>query len=191
MKVIKLKDLENQQIANEVEEAVKKGEVIIHPTDTVYGIGCNVESVDSVEKLYQAKKRDRTKPVSVFVPSLEWIDQNCTVSQVNREFLKSLLPGPYTAILKYKSVPKVLETPDKTIGVRIVKNKFCDLLRRLNVIFITTSLNISGEENITKIEDCPGGLKEVASIAIDSGELGKRASRVFDLTTDDIRVLRP
>ena len=125
------------------------------------------------------------------MPSLEWIDQNCIVSQVNRDFLKSLFPGPYTAVLKYKSVPKILETPEKTIGVRIVKNKFCDLLRKMNVLFITTSLNISGEENIAKIDNTPEELKQVASIAIDAGELGHRASRVFDLTTDDIRILRP
>ena len=191
MKIIKLKDLENPQIAKEVEEAIKRGDIIIHPTDTVYGIGCNIENESNVKKLYEAKKRDPKKPFSVFVPSLDWIHEYCVLSQVNSEFIKSLLPGPYTAILKYKSVPKVLETSEKTIGVRIVKNRFFDLARKNNVLFITTSLNISGEKNVIKIEDTPEELKQVASIVIDVGELGHRASRVFDLTTDDIRILRP
>ena len=190
MKVIKLKDLENPEISKEVEEAIKKGDIIIHPTDTVYGIGCNVENEESVKKIYEAKKRDPKKPFSVFVPSLDWIYDHCVLSQVNMEFLKSLLPGPYTAVLKYKSVPKVLESSEKTIGVRIVKNQFFDLARKLNVLFITTSLNISGEENVTKIENTPEQLKQITSIAIDVGELGFRASRVFDLTTDDIKILR-
>ena len=190
MKIIKLKDLENPQIAKEVEEAIKRGDIIIHPTDTVYGIGCNVESDSSVKKIYEAKKRDPKKPFSVFVPSLDWVYEHCILSQVNKEFVKSLLPGPYTAVLKYKSVPKILESPEKTIGVRIVKNQFFDLARKLNVLFITTSLNISGEENVTKVENAPEELKQITGLAIDGGELGFRASRVFDLTSDDIRILR-
>ncbi len=191
MKILRLKDLEKPDVRKEVSDSVKRGDIIVYPTDTIYGIGCNAENSESVARIYQAKKRDRGKPFSVIIPSKEWIYEHCFISDNNREFLNQLLPGPYTAVLKYKSVPEYLKNSSGTIGVRMVKNQFCDILMELGIIFITTSLNISEEEVVRKIKDIPETMKGFISMVIDAGELGSHGSRVFDLTTDSISVLRP
>ena len=186
MRIIKLKELE--KFKAEIKKDLKD-KIFIYPTDTIYGLGCSVEG--PVEDLYKIKKRDKEKPFSVIVPSKDWIYQNCVVSTLNKSFIEQLLPGPYTIVLKYKTVPKCLENREKTIGVRVFNSPFTKLLKEENLLFITTSVNISEEQHVKSIQEIPEEIKQSVTWAIDAGELGGKPSRVFDLTSDDIKVLRP
>ncbi len=172
-------------------KSVKEGKIFVYPTDTIYGIGCNAEDGSAVKKIIDAKGRDEEKPMSVIAPSLQWISQNTKATQENFAFIGSLLPGPYTVVLKANpSAPKEVVTPQKTIGIRIPLNEFTDLIRTAGVPFVTTSANLSGEEPITKISDLPAEIKNMVDIAIDAGEIDGLPSRVFDLTGKEVNILR-
>jgi L-threonylcarbamoyladenylate synthase len=179
MKVIKVsRALESKEIP----KALIEGKIFVYPTDTLYGIGCNAEISESVKKIYQAKNRSLDKPFSVIVPSKEWIFKNTKISKENKRFVESLLPGPYTVILKVKKRIPFVVSKEKTIGIRIPKNEFCDLIRRQNILFVTTSVNLTEEEPVFRIEDIPPPIRKIVDFAIDAGEIKGYASRVFDLT---------
>ena len=80
-------------------EAIKS-KVLIYPTDTVYGIGCNAENEMLIDRIFRVKGRDRNKPMSVIAPNKEWILEHCIVS---REIIDKYLPGPYTILMKKKN----------------------------------------------------------------------------------------
>ena len=104
---------------------IKEGELFIHPTDTIYGIGCNAMLHDSVYKVRETKNR-HTVPFSVIAPSKDWIRENCEVNKKAEGWLKKL-PGPYTFILNLKNkdaiAPNVNMDMD-TLGVRIPDHWF-------------------------------------------------------------------
>ncbi len=166
----------------ETARAVKSGGIIIYPTDTLYGIGCNAEVSESVIRIHEAKQRPEGKPFSVIVPSTDWIRENTVISGENLEFLENLFPGPYMAILKAKRAIPNVTNREGTIGVRIPKNDFCDLIRKQGVVFISTSVNLSDREPIFSIKDVPAPIREISDIAVDAGEIRGHGSRVFDLT---------
>ena len=187
MKIIKLpKALKS----GEVRKAITDGKIFIYPTDTLYGIGCNAENTESVKRIVQAKGRDEDKPLSVIVPSREWVSENAKITKENEKFLEVLFPGPYTVILNAKERIPFVVSKEGSIGIRIPKDKFCDLVRSLNVLFVTTSVNLSEEEPVYSIEEIPEEIKKIADYAIDSGRIEGGSSRVFDIRSNNLEILR-
>lgn len=136
---------------DEVLEAIRNGSIFIYPTDTIYGLGCNATLENSVRKIREIKRRD-TKPFSIIAPSREWIIQN---SEVESEELERYLPGPYTLFVKTRRevVSSEVNPNHNTLGVRIPKHWFADIVSVAGVPFVTTSVNISGEKFMTSIEN--------------------------------------
>ncbi|MCK5023195.1 MAG: Sua5/YciO/YrdC/YwlC family protein, partial [Candidatus Aenigmarchaeota archaeon] len=95
MKVIKLSSALKDMQRVELAKAIREGKIIIYPTDTLYGIGCNAEKAKSIEKILNAKGRGKDKPVSIIAPSMEWIAENTISTSHNLKFANNLLPGPY------------------------------------------------------------------------------------------------
>ncbi|NOX71146.1 MAG: threonylcarbamoyl-AMP synthase [Candidatus Micrarchaeota archaeon] len=190
MIIIKLKDALGSR-RKEVISAIKEGKVIVYPTDTIYGIGCNAENATSVEKIRNLKGKDRDKPFSVIAPSFEWVENNATATGENLSFARSLLPGPYTVIMKAKpSAPKSVVSGKKTIGIRIPASDFTSIVTEAGVPFVTTSVNLTGEEPIRRISEIPEKMKSGIDIAIDAGEIDELASRIFDITGKDVKIVR-
>jgi len=187
MKVVKLGQALKSE---EIRKAIVEGKIFIYPTDTLYGIGCNAEKTKSVEKIMEAKGRDPEKPFSVIVPSKEWIWENTKITRENKEFVDVLLPGPYTVILKAKEEIPFVVSGKGSIGVRIPKHEFCDLIRSTGVLFITTSVNISEEEPVYSVKDVPERIRKIADYAIDAGRIEGPASRVFDIRTNELKIAR-
>jgi L-threonylcarbamoyladenylate synthase len=187
MKTVKLsKALKSEK----VKKAILEGKILIYPTDTLYGIGCNAENRESVKKIMGAKGRDEDKPFSVIVPSKEWISENTKITRENEKFVDVLFPGPYTVILNAKERIPYVVSKEGSIGIRIPKNEFCDLIRSLNVLFVTTSVNLSEEEPVYSIKEIPEEIKKIADYAIDSGRIEGPASRVFDIRTNELKIAR-
>lgn len=190
MKIIKLHDALRDMHRVELAKAIRDGAVLIYPTDTVYGIGCNAEKTASVEKIAKVKTRGQGKPFSVIAPSKEWITENTRITADNAQFVNNLLPGPYTVILRAKKPIPLVTSKDGKLGVRIPKNEFCDFIRSQGFPFVTTSVNLSTTGPIASLREIPAPIAEVTDYAIDAGELRGLSSRVFDISGKDMEIVR-
>ena len=190
MKVIKLSSALKDMQRVELAKAIKEGKIIIYPTDTLYGIGCNAEKSKSIEKILNAKGRGKDKSVSVIAPSMEWIAENTISTSSNLKFADNLLPGPYTVIMKTNLKLAHVVSKERKIGLRIPRNKFCDFIRSHGIPFVTTSVNISEEEPVHSLKDVPDKIKEIADYAIDAGEINGLGSRVFDISGGGLEIVR-
>jgi len=159
-------------------EAIKS-KVLIYPTDTVYGIGCNAENEMLIDRIFSIKGRDKKKPMSVIAPDKKWILENCIVS---KDILDKYLPGPYTLLLKKKDAGflKYATAGASTIGVRIPAHRISKLVEEAGVPFITTSANISGEKSPKTLSEIPDEIKKAVDIMVDGGALSGIPSAIVD-----------
>jgi L-threonylcarbamoyladenylate synthase len=180
-------------------DAIKRGRVLVCPTDTVYGLVCDATNKKAVEKLFKIKKRNLKKPVPIFVQDIKAAKKLVYIDEKQEKFLKKVWPGKVTAVLnklKVKSEKlKVYGVDKKTIGLRIPKYKFIlELLKRTNKPLTGTSANISGKPASTKIKEVIKQFenqKYQPDLIISAGNLPKsRPSKVVDLTGQKMIILR-
>ncbi len=166
------------KIIRNLTNEIKQGKIFIYPTDTIYGLGCNAENREAVEKIKQIKQRDKDKPLSVIAPSIDWINENLIVDIE----LKKYLPGPYTIILKKKDPDFLFHVSERdTLGIRIPANDFTKDIQKANLPFITTSVNLAGEPYLTKMQNLKPEIKNQVDFIIDIGELsGKPSTLIID-----------
>ena len=170
--------------------ALRSGHIVVYPTDTVYGIGCDATNERAVERVYAIKGRG-AKPVSVIAPSLAWIRAHCSIPAYAEEWLAKL-PGPYTLILTLKDKSCVAATVLQgrtALGVRIPAHACSEVVTQFGKPVVTTSANPSGEPVVTRVVPKPHWLP-VDVVVIDGGELGGTASTVIDCTGSKPVVLR-
>lgn len=134
-------DIENSLIA------LKKGQTILYPTDTVWGIGCDATNVDAVNRIFEIKKRNESKSLVILVDSLEMLHQiipNIPIQAL--EWIK-ISPKPTTVIYHNPvGLASNVIAVDNTVGIRIVQDEFCrELIRKFGKPIVSTSANISGE----------------------------------------------
>ncbi len=130
-----------QRLIQKVVDILKKGGVVVYPTDTNYGIGCDIMNKKAIERIYQLKQRNKSKPFSFICSELKNISHYAKVSNYAYKTMKRLLPGPYTFILEgSRLVPKIMLTKRKTAGIRVPDNPIClALVNELGNPVITTS----------------------------------------------------
>lgn len=183
-KIIKLGKAKEKEIVR----AIKQGKIIIYPTDTIYGIGCDASNTESVMKIRMIKQRDAEKPFSIIAPSKQWIHKNF---EVNNAYIQKL-PGPFTFILRTKKdrlVSKQVTNNTNILGVRIPDHSFIKVIQKAETPFVTTSVNQSGEPSVTDIKRIPRKIAEQADIIIDAGELSNIPSTIIDLTGKIARII--
>ena len=124
-----------------VVDILKNGGIVVYPTDTYYGIGCDIMNKRAIERIYQLKQRNKSKPFSFICSDLKNISRYAKVSNYAYKTMKRLLPGPYTFILEgSKLVPKIMLTKRRTAGIRVPDNRIClNLVKELGNPVITTS----------------------------------------------------
>ena len=165
-----------------------KTKIIVYPTDTVYGIGCNAFDTLLVDRIYDLKKRERLKAVSVIAPSKMWILENFVC---DKELIDKYLPGAYTLILKKKELSFLSAVSDgDSVGIRMIKHKFQDIVSSSGVPFVTTSANISGEKTPAILGDISQDLKNEVDIIIDEGMLFGKSSKIIDFSGDQKKIIR-
>jgi len=161
---------------NNLIQEILSGKIFIYPTDTIYGLGCNAENIDAVNKIKEIKQRDKDKPLSVIAPSIDWIKENLIIDVD----LSKYLPGQYTLILKKKNTEFLSHVSSTdSLGVRIPDNDFCRQVQKSGVPFITTSVNLSGEKPITKISEIKREILDKVDVIIDAGELNGKPSTII------------
>lgn len=185
---------ENPQprLVSQVVKCLEQGGVIIYPTDTTYGIGCDIFNLKGIKRIFQIKQRDQRKPFSFICNDLAEIARYAQVSNFAFKVMKRHLPGPYTFVLEAtKIVPGSLSTKQKTVGVRIPENEICRaIVKELGHPLVTTSANTSGEDTPQDpcyIEEKMGHLVD---FVIDGGISMGEASSVISLLNDQIEIIR-
>ena len=167
------------------------GEVIVYPTDTVYGLGCDLFNKKAIDRLYQIKQMEKEQQLSFVCPDLSDISRYAIVDNAQYRLLRRFLPGPYTFILEAtREVPKIVQSKKKTVGIRVPNNEVTlALVRGLGRPIISTTAAMHGEEpNIdpSEIDDIFHGV----ALTIDSGVGGMVPTTVVDLTNGNVVVVR-
>lgn len=172
-------------------EALRKGGMIVYPTDTLYGLGANATDEEAVARVGEAKGRDEEKPMSIICSGLPMIEEHCEVSPANRTVMAEMLPGPFTVVLPVKKVlPKNL--CGKTVGVRVPKYFFLlAVIKTCGFPITGTSANLSGEKDPCSVEEVPWSIKRAADVIVDGGRcLHSAPSTVVDMCGERPKVLR-
>lgn len=194
-KIFDWKENINKEELKEVIEVLKNDGIIIFPTDTVYGIGCNCFSEKAIRKIFKDKSRPEQKPINVLTNNIEKIQKVAkNISKKEEEVIKKYMPGALTIILnKKEEVPSILTAGLDSIGVRIPNNKIAlDILKNFEYPLATTSVNISGNMPGIELEDFLNEFKDKVDIIIDGGksEIGI-ASTIVRIDEDEkINILR-
>jgi len=172
---------------------LKKGGVVIFPTDTVYGFLADASNKKAVEKIFKIKNRPKKKPLSLFVKDIKMAKELALVDNFSIKFLKKYWPGKYTFVLKSKKA-KIYGVKKDSIALRIPNYKpLNDILNNIKRPLVQTSVNISGKEPLNNIEEILkefGGDKRV-SLIVSAGNLKKsKSSKVIDLLDNKSKILR-
>ena len=185
-------NIKNEEL-DEVVNALNNDKIVVFPTETVYGIGGNALKVEVINKLFQAKKRNYGKPISLLVGSIDKIKNIAYVDKNEEKIIKAFMPGELTLVLKKKACVNDLVTAGKnTVGVRIPNHNIAlCILNKVDFPLATSSANISGENNIADFDEIINDLKDYVDIFI-KGNISDdlKASTVVELNNDIVNILR-
>jgi tRNA threonylcarbamoyl adenosine modification protein (Sua5/YciO/YrdC/YwlC family) len=181
-----------KRLTRKVVDVLEQGGVIVYPTDTVYGVGCDLFNPEAIQKIHRLKKMDEKKPLSFICSDLKDISRYAFVSNYAYKIMKRLLPGAYTFILKAtKLVPKIAQTKQKTVGIRIPDNKIClALVKELGHPIISTSVSKPNEGLYNDPAEIEERFGKRLDLVIDGGVIVAEHSSIIDLTDDFPRVIR-
>lgn len=174
-------------------EEIKNGKIFIYPTDTLFWIWSSIYSKESVDKIFELKQREN-KPLSIIVPSFEWIEENCIVNEEKLARIKDCLPWAYSFVLELKDKILLYERITNgfwSVSVRIPDSWFTEVIKEAWVPFITTSVNISWEPSAVKISDIPESIISGVDYVVDGeDELSWKWSTIIDLRGEKEVILR-
>ena len=185
---------ENPQprLINRVADILKQGGVIAYPTDTFYGMGCDIMNKKAIQRVYRIKKRDPSKPFSFICSDLKDISDYAKVTNYAYKTMRRLLPGPYTFVLEgSKLVPKIMLTNRKTAGIRVPDHAIClSLVLALGNPVITTSAKSADGTDFFDASLLHDELGSQVDLVIDGGPVSGQESSVISLINDEPEVFR-
>ncbi|KKR21642.1 MAG: Sua5/YciO/YrdC/YwlC family protein [Parcubacteria group bacterium GW2011_GWE2_39_37] len=193
MKIIKIQAA-NDKIIEEVINNLKKGKVIVYPTETFYGLGCDATNSRAVNKIYKIKSKPRDKALLFLVSSVKMAQEYLEINSAAKKLIKEHWPGPLSIIMPVrKEKQKVLE--GKTGGTRISPNLIAQtLVKKLGKPIISTSANLSGlpaSHTVEEIIKYFTNQKHQPDLILDAGKLKKsKGSTIVDLTELEIKIIR-
>jgi L-threonylcarbamoyladenylate synthase len=177
-----------------IKESIKvlnAGEVFIYPTDTIYGIGCDIYNENALEKIADIKGRKELQPYIILISSFKMLNEFAVVGDA-KHIIEKYWPGPLTIILNSKiKLSKYIDNNAGKIAVRMPDNKFClELVTRYNKPITSTSANIHAKKQ-GDFNQIVNEFKSQIDLFIYSGEVKSiNPSTIVDLTEDKIKVLR-
>lgn len=174
-------------------EILRSGGIIAYPTDTVYGIGCDLNDRKAIRRLIEIKDRPKRKPFSVICPDFKDVAKFAVVSNYAYKIMRRFLPGPYTFIVQAsKEIPKLMVSKQRTVGIRMPDNPIIlELVQEFSGPLCTTSVALEKDETIQDPEVIHARLKDQVVLVLDGGVAVSEHSTVVDLTVDPPAVLRP
>ena len=177
-----------------VVEALHRGGVIVYPTDTVYGLGCDIFNRKAINRIYQIKQAPAGKPLSFVCSDLKDLARYAkNISNASYRMMKRLLPGPYTFILEAsRDVPKFMIGKRRTVGIRVPDNPIClEIVQALGRPVLSTSI-VAAEDGIAMndVESIASRFGAAVDVIADGGVIVSTPSTVVDLTGEEPEILR-
>ena len=162
--------------------AIDDGELVVYPTETVYGLGADALDPTAVEAVFAAKGRSRDEPLSMAVPDVDTALEYTTPTDRTVRFMREFLPGPVTVVCERKAVvPDVLTGGRARVGVRVPDHDLAlALLARTNPV-TATSANVSGRPSARRVADLDHEIRQAVVVVLDGGETPGGGSTVVDV----------
>lgn len=181
----------NERQVKRAADLIKEGGLVVYPTDTIYGLGCDILKKKSVERIYEMVGKARKQPLSFICPDLRDIAKYAIVSNIAYRLMKRILPGPYTIILPAtREVPRLMQSKAATVGIRVPAHPVTQMLMSmLDNPIVTTSVPSPEQIQFDDPEDIAHRLPFLDAI-IDCGLIAPEPSTVIDMTTDVPKLIR-
>jgi L-threonylcarbamoyladenylate synthase len=181
-------------VSDEAVAAIKAGELVVIPTDTVYGLACTPHDAEAVRVLSELKGRPLDQPIAVVAASVDWLFEFVPELRGRAGVIaRRLLPGPYTLVVPNpgRRFRWLTGTRPDTIGVRVpqLAGRGRDVLDGVGAV-AATSANRHGGQDPRRLDEVPREILAAVAAAVDGGDLPGTPSTVLDLTGSDVRVLR-
>ena len=191
---VNLKHPQPRHVARAV-EALRSGALTVFPTDTTYGLGCDIFARRSIDRIYQLKGMDRKQPLSFLCSDLAEVARYAVVEDHNYRILRQKTPGKFTFVLPAsREVPKIVQSKQRTVGVRIPDSPLClEMIRQLGhpIISTTVAREIEGQTSYTNDpEEVVRLFGRSIELLLDGEVLYEKPSSVIDLTGEVPKVLR-
>lgn len=171
--------------------ALNNGEVIVYPTDTLYGLGVDIYNESAVKKIFLIKKRPLNQPLSIAVSNINDLENVAFIDDRTIRIANSFLPGKLTIVLKKKMVVSdILTAGGNCVAVRIPNNSFALQILSAFGPLTCTSANMHGMPTLYRINEIQTQFKEKINIYIDVGELKDKPSTIIDLSGKKVRIIR-
>ncbi|MCZ7585268.1 MAG: L-threonylcarbamoyladenylate synthase [Deltaproteobacteria bacterium] len=186
------RDHPRMRLVHQAAEILRRGGLIVHPTDTTYAIGAHLENKRGIEKLYTLKKKSLKRPLSYLCGDLANIAQFAQVSDEAYRTMKRLLPGPYTFILDAnRNAPRTTQTQRKEIGIRIPDDPFCRaLIQEVGMPVISTSAYVHGGDLLADPDDILKVLGGYVDLIVDAGIIPPEPSTIISFVGDEPTLVR-
>lgn len=172
---------------------IKKGNLVIIPTDTVYGISADMNNIKAIQKVYECKQRDNNKPLLLLVDSLEMLKKYTkNLSPLEEEIIQKYLPGKLTILLhKNDKVSDKITAGSDLVGIRMPDNKELQkIIKEVGRPIISTSANISGQNTITNPKMLDNQLLKYISYVEDAGSIDSEPSSIIKVEKGKIIIIR-
>ncbi len=189
-------DNPNEKVIQQVVDVLKKGGIIIYPTDTVYGMGCDISNSKAIDKICKIRGIKPEKANFSFICyDLSHIsDFTRQIDNETYRVIKKALPGPFTFIFNAnKNVPKLLSSNKKTVGIRVPDNTIArEIVKMLGNPILSTSIHDDDEiiEYSTDPELIHEKYKDIVDLVIDGGYGDNEPSTIVDCSVGDFEILR-
>lgn len=171
----------------EAAEAIRHGQLVVYPTETVYGLGADALDADAAERVFAAKSRNRDDPVSLAVPDADAAADITDPTDRERAFMEAFFPGPITVVLRrLPAVPDALTAGRDRVGVRVPDHDRALALLGEVAPITATSANVSGRPSARRVADLDDRIREQAAVVVDGGETPGGGSTVVDVSRDRV-----
>jgi L-threonylcarbamoyladenylate synthase len=176
-------DVDTDERITAAADAIAAGDLVVYPTETVYGLGADASDADAVERVFDAKGRSRDNPLSLGVPDVETARRYARLTPLDERFVAAFLPGPVTVVVEADpSLPDALTAGHDRVGIRIPDHDVALALYRSTkpTPVTATSANQSGEGSVRRVDDLSDGIRDDCAVVIDGGETPGAESTVVD-----------